>query len=139
MNLVVDASVAVKWFLDEPLQEPATQLLQRSDLLCAPDLVFAEVANVAWKLAVRGEIDRTDAIEIVEAVSVPFSIIHSALELRERSIELGLDLGHPVYDCMYLACAEAVDGVVVTADERFVRATAETAFASRVRHLSAAV
>ena len=52
MKFVVDASVAVKWFADEPLFDKARELQQHS--LAAPDLIFAEVANVMWKLWRKG-------------------------------------------------------------------------------------
>ena len=41
--------------------------------------------------------------------------------LIERALELALFLDHPIYDCLYLACAESLDKVLVTADERFLR------------------
>jgi predicted nucleic acid-binding protein len=57
VKFVVDASVAVKWFADEPLFGKARELQQHS--LAAPDLIFAEVANVMWKLWRKGVL--TDA------------------------------------------------------------------------------
>jgi len=48
-------------------------------------------------------------------------------------------LPHPVYDCLYIACAEANDGVVVTADMRLCQAVRQTAFAGLVRHLEDAM
>jgi predicted nucleic acid-binding protein len=46
--IVVDASVAVKWFVKEDGHEAALGLLAHAHL-SAPDLVFAETANVLWK------------------------------------------------------------------------------------------
>jgi predicted nucleic acid-binding protein len=57
VKFVVDASVAVKWFADEPLFDKARELQQHS--LAAPDLIFAEAANVIWKLWRKGVL--TDA------------------------------------------------------------------------------
>ena len=36
--------------------------------------------------------------------------------LIERAARVAVDIGHPVYDCLYLACAEATDSTVITAD-----------------------
>jgi predicted nucleic acid-binding protein len=36
-----------------------------------------------------------------------------------HAFALALDLGHPIYDCIYLAAAVASDRILVTADERF--------------------
>jgi len=52
-NLVVDASVAIKWFVAEPLSTEARRILddyQAGTLsLVAPDLINAEFGNIVWK------------------------------------------------------------------------------------------
>ena len=52
MTVVIDASVALKWFVEEQGTDQAAALLAGNDLLIAPDLIVAEVANAGWK-AVR--------------------------------------------------------------------------------------
>jgi predicted nucleic acid-binding protein len=56
MTLVVDASVALKWYLIEDGAEPARQILADGDTLVAPELVVAEVCNACWLAGRRGEI-----------------------------------------------------------------------------------
>ncbi len=73
MSLVVDASVAVKWFVMEPLRAEAKRLVERREPLYAPDLIFAEVTNAAWKMVRRNEIDRAQAIAMVAGVGDPIS------------------------------------------------------------------
>jgi predicted nucleic acid-binding protein len=51
MIWVVDASVALKWFLDEEGSEHARRLKSLEEVI-APDLIVAEVSNAAWRLAV---------------------------------------------------------------------------------------
>ena len=46
-----------------------------------------------------------------------------------------MELDHPVYDCLYLACAVHLGGVLITADDRFVRTVADSAYARFVRPL----
>ena len=46
---VVDASVAIKWFLPEIHSDAALPLLAHKHLLHAPDLIFSEFGNVLWK------------------------------------------------------------------------------------------
>jgi predicted nucleic acid-binding protein len=41
--------------------------------------------------------------------------------LTEQAMQLALTLGHPAYDCFYLALAEVTDAPFVTADEALVR------------------
>ena len=49
MSYVVDASVAIKWFIEEELHEQALSLFDQPDALVAPDLICMEIANVAGK------------------------------------------------------------------------------------------
>ena len=58
--LVVDASVAVKWLIEEPGTADAMDLLNGSDAVIALDLVVAEVANVVWKHLIRGAMVTAD-------------------------------------------------------------------------------
>jgi predicted nucleic acid-binding protein len=48
MTLIVDASVALQWYLREPGADAARQILAGDEVLVAPDLVVAEVCNVSW-------------------------------------------------------------------------------------------
>ena len=55
MSLVVDASVALKWFLtEEPQAAQALAIVQDGTTLIAPDFLIAEVCNAAWRLARLG-------------------------------------------------------------------------------------
>ena len=54
MTLVIDASIAAKWFVEEPGRAQALEVLDETDRQ-APDLVVAEVANVIWKKVLRIE------------------------------------------------------------------------------------
>ena len=49
MTLVVDASVACKWFVYEEGSDEARKLVETGEALIAPDLVVAEACNAAWK------------------------------------------------------------------------------------------
>ena len=50
-GFVVDASVAIKWLVDEPLSERAAKLLKDDLPLAAPELIYAEAANALWAIA----------------------------------------------------------------------------------------
>ena len=41
-------------------------------------------------------------------------------------MRIAVELDHPVYDCLYLACADATSSVLITADHRFAKKAAET-------------
>jgi hypothetical protein len=57
VSIVVDASVALKWVIEEDGSRAARELLL-GELLAAPNLVIVECANVLWVKARRGQINR---------------------------------------------------------------------------------
>lgn len=136
-TLVIDASVAAKWFLPEEGSEHAKAILNPAHALIAPDLLWVEVAQVAWKLARRGVLVADEAERIVHDMqSFPVEPFEAGTLLPD-AIRLALEHGRTVYDCLYLALAIALDSVVVTADERFVNALAAGSLAHRVNQLGA--
>jgi len=135
VSLIIDASVAIKWFVREELHAEAKQLLAGGEDLHAPDLLVPELANVAWKKALRKEIGHRQAREIAAACLEGIPILHASTELVERALEIALELAHPVCDGLYLACAEVVGGVVVTADARLEKACEGTKFAALLERL----
>ena len=136
MTLVVDASVVVKWFVEEDLADEAATLLYRPKPLHAPDLIVSEVTNVAWAKYVRGAISREQAEFI--ALSIPRSPLRfvPSLSLHRQALDIAIELRHPVYDCLYLACAEQVGGALVTADRAFLRKVKGSPLADQVVFLS---
>ena len=124
MSLVVDASVALKWFVPEVRSEAARALLDREDDLLAPDWLLIEVANCLWKAGRRGSIDPPQSHKILATVEEIFHLLPSAPLVR-RAVELAQDLDHPVYDCLYLAAAEEAGAPLVT-DDRGLVAAAKT-------------
>lgn len=120
MTTVLDASVALKWFIEEDGSEQAAALVAGSELLIAPDLIMAEVCNAAWKAVRAGTMlpaqqdyaaSRLPAI-LDELVPLP--------PLAKRAAEMSRILDHPAYDCFYLALAEQRAAPLVTADRRLL-------------------
>ena len=120
MNLTVDASVVVKWFVQEPLSEEAHLLLAPRLTLHAPDMLLAEFANTIWKKARRNEIFDTrphwDELQRLGEILA----LHPCHKIIVRAAQMAVEIDHPVYDCLYLACAEATESTLVTADRKFV-------------------
>ena len=117
---VVDASVAVKWLVEEEYSRESARLLEADFTLLAPDVLFAEAVSALTVKHRRGEMDReelSDAVALLRAA--PLATPLSTQELAASSARLAVDLGHPVYDCFYLALAIHEDYPVVTADTRF--------------------
>ena len=119
MNLVIDASVAIKWFAPESLSREAERLLDGGDALFAPDFLLVECDNIIWKKVRLGELARSDGdVDLGALRSGPIDFVGTR-SLVERALQLAHDIDHPLYDCLDLAAAEAVDVTVVTADRRF--------------------
>ena len=117
MSVVIDASVALKWVLDEPGKEAADALLEEE--LIAPSLWLLEAANAIWRRTQRGEINDEEAKERrTELFNAPVTTATIEDDLLAAA-DLANVLGHPVYDCLYLAMAIRENTYVVTADSRF--------------------
>lgn len=77
-----------------------------------------EVANIAWKKATQREISAAHARAIASAIGHYIPTLHPSSAVIERALEIALALKHPIYDCLYLACAQTVGGTLVAADRR---------------------
>ena len=129
--LVVDASVAAKWFLPrsaEPLAEEALALLRRyavGDIeLTVPDLFWAEFGNMLWKCVRTGRFSAKSATEALTDLldyGIPTA---GGRELSNDALAIALSTGRTVYDSMYVALAVQRNASFITADERLVNALA---------------
>ena len=73
MTVVVDASVALKWVIEEDGSHAAGVLLLEQPL-AAPDLLIVECANVVWAKARRGVLGRDLAGAALAAIqAAPFT------------------------------------------------------------------
>ena len=117
---VVDASVGVKWLVAEPHSEESATLLDSDATLLVPELFFTEATSALAAKHRHGEMNREELAEAVDLLRVaPVVTPLSMRQLAASSTRLAVDLGHPVYDCFYLALAIHEDYPVVTADTRF--------------------
>lgn len=119
-TLVIDASIAVKWVIEEVGTSEALVLRRRVKLI-APDLLVAECANIFWKKVRRKELLREEALlaaRLLQGADIELLPMRS---LFERATRLSIEIDRPAYDCLYLALAAATDCQFVTADEHFLR------------------
>ena len=135
---VVDASIVVKWFVEEKWSDEASSLLEAEATLIAPELLFAEVSNALWAMRRRGDIDSADLADAIDALrAVPVAAPFSMLQLAAAAARLAADLDHPVYDCFYLALAVQEQYPVITADGRFHHKVRNHPYLSdRIMHLA---
>lgn len=133
MSIVVDASVTLKWVLNEPGTDAALALL--SEELIAPDLWLIEAANALWRYVRLGEASIAEALARIDELSnAPVASVSIGPYVR-RALQIAAALRHPVYDCLYLALADALNTYVVTDDRRLFTATCTGEFAERIRLL----
>jgi predicted nucleic acid-binding protein len=124
VTLVVDASVGLKWVLQEA-DSPLAERLVRSDVdLLVPDFWLHEACNVLW-LQVRRKLftpnEAREALALLRAQVEPTPT--AELSLHDVALEIGLTVNHSTYDTLYVAFALAMGAErVVVADGPFVTA-----------------
>ena len=104
MTIVVDASVAIKWLLEEDGSEAARRLLAE-ELLIAPDFLVLECASILWAASRRGRLTVERAGTALTAMqALPVQLLPMG-HYGSAAQALAFELSHPVYDCLYLAIA----------------------------------
>ncbi len=125
--ICVDASVAVKWVLQEELSDQAralyrTQLRMREPIV-APSLLLYEVTNT-----VRQQIRKPEGMSLVAARRALADILASSIEfhsppgMHQLALAIADDHNLPAaYDAHYLALSELLGCEFWTADGRLLR------------------
>ena len=122
--IVVDASLGVKWFLDEPFSAEAAALLASGEEMLAPALFHIEVAST---LVREANIDKAlaepmrlalDGLEGLIA-SAAVRLVATEPESLGASAAMAISIGHPLKDCIYLALAMELGCDLITCDARF--------------------
>ncbi len=136
--MIIDASVAFKWLAEEEGSDEAFALLAQTEL-SAPILIMHEIANGLWKKIRREEINSqvsfsSEINRIPQLIQLVDESGHVA-----RALEIGREFGHAVYDCVYLAMAEARSDLLVTADQKLMNKIANSPLRNRVQSLTHAV
>lgn len=118
MTLVLDASVLLKWFLDEPGSEAALALKRRyrdGELaIVIPALALYEIPNV---LRFKRGVPKTEVKDTLRAFwDLDLETVAPTEGLLEEALELSFLTGLSLYDCAYLALAKELDAALITAD-----------------------
>lgn len=117
MTLVVDASVAVKWFLPEPASDRAEALRDHPGPLVAPDLILLEVGNVLIQAARRGDVPFADMQEAITRLAAGPVRLTRASDIIAEALAIAGRHGGTVYDAVYIAAAKSLDAALVTDDQ----------------------
>ena len=130
-RIVLDASVAVKWVLREEHAATARRILSTRELL-APHLLWAEVGNTLWKRHRRSESSVEEVRRMLGEIQRLPVTMFAHWPLLPAALDLAISLKQTVYDCLYLALAEARNSVMVTADRRFHDVVSDSVWADRI-------
>ena len=129
--VVVDASVAAKWFLPETgeaLVDQAAALLDQYDRkeiqFVVPDLFYVEIASAIWKAVRVGRVSRAFGDQaLVLLTQREFATIPSP-KLLDGAFQIAAEYGRTVYDSLYVALAVQTKSQLITADERLANSLA---------------
>jgi predicted nucleic acid-binding protein len=127
--IVLDASVAAKWYLKEAGSEQALELLAaHSGSIHGPDLLAIEVVATL----VRETNSKVQPPALAQRYLETFAALcrGGGIKILRQGIsdvliaaDIAINIGHPLKDCLYLALAMELGCPLVTADARFAAKT----------------
>lgn len=135
MTVVVDASVVIKWLMQDPERETGTEKATRlMGSITAGEL--SALQPVHWLAEVGAVLARespgTAADDVTMLSALELAATHDPLVLR-RGVELAVELKQHLFDTYYHAVAlETPDTTLITADERYLHAARAK---GRITHL----
>ncbi len=129
---IVDASVAIKWFLREPDSDRARAFGASATLMLAPDFLVLEAANAFRKAVKAGLVVPLYAEQSIASLRRIFDPLIDTAGLIDKAFLASVALRHPIYDCLYLVASEQQKLPLITADAAFVAKLAGTAYAQNV-------
>ncbi len=136
---VLDTSVVVKWFsfADEKDLEKSLMLRQEHvenpGLFVIPDLLYYELAN-ALRYNPRFSLkDVAMAMDSLFKLNIETKSVSS--ESIRTAVSLAFEKNITVYDACFLALAQELDGVLITADLSFFKKTESGNFVRRLSDL----
>jgi predicted nucleic acid-binding protein len=121
--VILDASVATKWFIPNEVLEPQAQQVRDEILdglrrVTAPSIIWAEVAHAVVGAVRRRRLTSDDAT----LVSARFDLVRPLIELVDvepaDAVQRALEVGVGAYDAQYLILAGDRQMSLLTADRR---------------------
>ena len=123
--IIVDASVAVKWVIEEEHSSEALRLLAKNDALFGPELLDIEVSSAVVRRANMNDFAPDVAIKaiarwrrLLDSFSV--QLFRPTQIVLHHAFELAVRLRHPFKDAVYLSLAISEEAELVTADRRLL-------------------
>lgn len=124
MRYVLDASVALKWVLNEDDSDKAIVLLDNArnqiDELIAPDFFPAECGHACFRAERKKIIATGDARKCLTAIITDCPTLEASIVLLRRAAAICQLWQTGFYDAIYIALAEREGCQLVTADAKLV-------------------
>ena len=122
-EIVIDASVVVKWFIEENDSDKARLLRDKfidgKIELFVPSLLYFEVLNALKYSQLFDPSELNDAGESLEKYG--FKVITIKKEIREHMIKVAVDHDMSIYDASYLGLSIVIGKTFCTADEKIIK------------------
>lgn len=136
-RLVIDASVALKWYLpDEESGQKALDILDAHIAdrvaLHAPALLEFEMANALAMARRRARASAEDALKAMDGFAGLGMEFHSVSRIFRKVLDYSDKHGISAYDAAYVALADDLGVNVVTADKRLFNSTRKLRFVKLV-------
>ena len=110
MTLVVDANVAVKWYVDQIDRPKAMDVQRYAGGLLAPDILIAECTSAFWMHVRQTDISAEQAGLAIDAMAGCFDELVDTTALARAALDLAIDLTHSPWDC-FISCWRNSAGV----------------------------
>lgn len=135
MSVVLDASVALMLLTPEPGTAAAQARLKTDEEWIAPEWLAVEIASgLANKVRYEG-MDIARAEQALLAFPMFISRTVETAPMIADAMRLSIQLGHALYDCLYLLVALEENGRVLTADVKFAAAARKAGFEAQIELL----
>jgi predicted nucleic acid-binding protein len=125
--LVIDANIAIKWFVDEAGSEIARQILAVPGKLLAPGHALGEIGHALVRYR-RSQHVTADQYEEIKAMLPPLLEFVPIDGIFAPALDIAWDTGISVYDALYVALAVRRGVLLITADMRLLRSLAASAW-----------
>jgi len=123
IGIVIDASIVVKWFIEE-IDSDKARLLRDKFIdgkieLTVPSLLYFEVLNALKYSKLFDPSELNDAGESLE--NYGFKVITIKNEIRKHMIKVAVDQELSIYDASYLGLSIGLGIIFCTADEKIIK------------------
>jgi len=124
-NIVVDASVAAKWFFpDEEFAKDAFRIqqdfLDKTVVLSVPTLIYYEINNILKSAVQSKRVTEKEAIEAYEGfLNLEFAV-YSSKDLMKQALAKATEYDISSYDASYVALASYLKIPFFTADRKLL-------------------